>query len=167
MRRGCIWFIDLKAWWGEGTPLRLNKQTFWFFWNQSDPKSSTVLLNVSLSVGAPVRVYLHSLVRRLLYSHLTPSTLSSPSHPSSVFQCTPILTPPLLLPHRSMGDYVWCYDQCMSAACPDKRHRLSLFSLCPLGQLRLGPPNATLSENNHVRRGSHSWQGTVHKHSYL
>lgn len=58
-------------------------------------------------LSAPVR-YLHSLVRRLLYSHLTPSTLSSPTAPS-----TPILTPSS---HRSMGDSVWCYDQCMSAA---------------------------------------------------
>lgn len=73
---------------------------------------------MSLSVGAPVRVYLHSLVRRLLYSHLTPSTLSSSpsssssplpnSHLSTVLQRTPILTRPLLLPHRSMGDSVWC-----------------------------------------------------------
>lgn len=52
--------------------------------------------NVSLCVGAPVRVNLRGLVRRLLYSHLTPSTLSSPSPPpSSVLQCTPILTLPL------------------------------------------------------------------------
>lgn len=47
-----------------------------------------MLSNVSLSVGAPVRVYLHSLVRRLLYSHLTPSTLSSPS-------LSPVLSPPV------------------------------------------------------------------------
>lgn len=46
------------------------------------PKSSSVLFKVSLSVGAPVRVYLQSLVRRLLYSHLTPSTLSSTSPPT-------------------------------------------------------------------------------------
>lgn len=51
---------------------------------------------MSLCVGAPVRVNLRGLVRRLLYSHLTPSTLSSPSPPpSSVLQCTPILTLPL------------------------------------------------------------------------
>lgn len=110
--------LTWTAWWGEGTPLKITNS---FRKNQSDPKSSTVLSNVSLSVGAPVRVYLHSLVRRLLYSHLTPSTLSSPSLP-------PVLSPPvhshpdtppfLLLPHRSMGDYVWCYDQCMSAALP-------------------------------------------------
>lgn len=90
-------------------------------WNKkkqkTDPQSSTVLLNVWLFVGAPVRVYLHGLVRRLLYSHLTPSTLSSPSlPPSSVLQCTSILTLRLLLPHRSMGEHAWCYDRCMSAA---------------------------------------------------
>lgn len=98
-----------------------------------------MLSNVSLSVGAPVRVNLYSLVRRLLYSHLTPSTISSPTlPPSSVLQCTPILTLPLLLPHCSMGENVWCYDQCMSAACPDRLLRLSLSSLFLLGQLRLG-----------------------------
>jgi len=90
MRRGWFDLLTLTAWRGEGTSL----PPFDCFETNLIPKSSTVLSNVSLSVGAPVRVYLHSLVRRLLYSHLTPSTLSSPSHPSSVFQCTPILTPP-------------------------------------------------------------------------
>lgn len=94
-----------------------------------------MLLNVSLFVGAPVRVYLHGLVRRLLYSHLTPSTLSSPSlPPSSVLQCTSILTLRLLLPHRSMGEYAWCYDRCMSAALPWETPPIeSLSSLCLWG----------------------------------
>lgn len=102
---------------------------------KKDPQSSTVLLNVSLFVGAPVRVYLHGLVRRLLYSHLTPSTLSSPSlPPSSVLQCTSILTLRLLLPHRSMGEYAWCYDRCMSAALPWETPPIeSLSSLCLWG----------------------------------
>lgn len=167
---GCIWFIDLNSLVRGGNSS--NIWHIWFFLKQFDPKSSTVLSNVSLSVGAPVRVYLHSLVRRLLYSHLTPSTLSSPSlPPSSVLQCTPILTLPLLLPHCSMGEYVWCYDQCMSAACPDKLLRLSLSSLFFLGQLRLGDaPDAPPLENDHTCRGSQmswGWQGTVHTHSYL
>lgn len=68
----------------------------------------------SPSLSAPVR-YLHSLVRRLLYSHLTPSTLSSPTALS-----TPILTPSS---HCSMGDSVWCYDQCMSAALSSPGHQ--------------------------------------------
>lgn len=109
-------------------------------WKKLDLKSSTVLWNVSLFVGAPVRVYLHGLVRRLLYSHLTPSTLSSPSlPPSSVLQCTFILTLRLLLPHCSMGEYAWCYDRCMSAALPWKTPQIeSLSSLCLFGSLRLG-----------------------------
>lgn len=114
-----------------------------------------------------MRVYLHSLVRRLLYSHLTPSTLSSPSlPPSSVLQCTPILTLPLLLPHRSMGEYVWCYDQCMSAACPGK----ALGPCLPLsaGQLRLGGAvvRRRLEKRPHLRRKSELRlrKGTVHTH---
>lgn len=60
-----------------------------------------------------------------------------------------------------MGDYVWCYDRCMSAACPGKRHKSGLSFLCLFKQLRLRWPP---SENNHTSRGSRSWQGAVHKH---
>lgn len=136
--------FDLLSLWGDKTPLLyIIQKTFWFYKvkkKNHDLKSSTVLWNVSLFVGAPVRVYLHGLVRRLLYSHLTPSTLSSPSlPPSSVLQCTFILTLRLLLPHCSMGEYAWCYDRCMSAALPWKTPQIeSLSSLCLFGSLRLG-----------------------------
>lgn len=96
-------------------------------------KSSTVLSNVSLSVGAPVRVYLHSLVRRLLYSHLTPSTLSSPSLP-------PVLSPPVhshpdtpSLPTTSLHGWLCLVLRSMHVCClPWKTPQIeSLFSVPP------------------------------------
>lgn len=141
MRRGCIWFNDLNSLvrGGNSSKIKKNKQqTFWFFLNQSDPKIlhcaiECVTLCWSASEGLSPQLGKEA---SLLPSNTIHTLLHPPSHPSTVLQCTPILTPPLLLLHRSMGDYVWCYDQCMSAACPDKHHSLS--SLCLLGRLRLG-----------------------------
>lgn len=160
---------SLLNWWGGWicSNIYFPKQTSFLkkTKQQFDPKSSTVLSNVSPSVGAPVRVYLHSLVRRLLYSHLTPSTLSSPFlPPSSVLQCTSILTLPLLLPHRSMGEYVWRYDQCMSAALPRETPQIeSLFSLPPRAALARRHAGAPPLENDHPCSSGQcwGWQGAV------
>lgn len=145
MRRGCIWFIDLNS-------LVRGKQiqTFWFFWNQSDPKSSTVLSNVSLSVGAPVRVYLHSLVRRLLYSHLTPSTLSSPS-------LSPVLSPPVHShpdspspPTTSLHGWLCLVLRSMHVCClPWQTPQIeSLFSLPPWATEARRHPDSLPSETS-------------------
>lgn len=175
MRRGVAFdLLTLTAWWGEGTPLRQkeNNKLFDSFLNQSDPKSSTVLSNVSLSVGAPERVYLHSLVRRLLYSHLTPSTLSSPSLP-------PVLSPPvhshpdtLSPPTTLLHGWLCLVLRSMHVCClPWQTPQIeSLFSLPPRAAEARRRPDAPPSENDHTCRGSHSWgwQGTqVHKHSHL
>lgn len=179
MRRGCIWFIDPNSLVRGGNSSKIKKknnnkikQTFWFFWNQSDPKSSTVLSNVSLSVGAPVRVYLHSLVRRLLYSHLTPSTLSSPSLP-------PVLSPPVhshpdtpSLPTTSLHGWLCLVLRSMHVCClPWETPQIESFFSLPLRAAEARrrpdtPPSKGFvpSRNNNTCRGhSHSWgwQGTI------
>lgn len=103
--------------------------------------------NVSLCVGAPVRVNLRGLVRRLLYSHLTPSTLSSPSPPpSSVLQCTPILTLPLP-PTTSLHGWICLVLRSTHVCClpwrenerkREQRERWDWVSLSLSGQPRLG-----------------------------
>lgn len=118
-----------------------------------------MLSNVSLSVGAPVRVYLHSLVRRLLYSHLTPSTLSSPSlPPSSVLQCTPILTLPSPLTALLHG-WICLVLQSMHVCClpwqtPQMESLLSLPHWAAEARRR---PGASPLENDHTCRGSQNW----------
>lgn len=101
-----------------------------------------MLSNVSPSVGAPARVYLHSLVRRLLYSHLTPSTLSSPPSPfylltpaPLVLQRTTIPTPPSTSYHIAPWVTVRCDDQmhvcCLPWRVKRKIERIEFVSCWP------------------------------------
>lgn len=164
MRRGgCIWFIDLNSLVRGGNSSKIKKKNDFLILfkpiRQSDPKSSTVLSNVSLSVGAPVRVYLHSLVRRLLYSHLTPSTLSSPSLP-------PVLSPPvhshpdtLSPPTTSLHGWLCLVLQSMHVCClPWQTPQIeSLYSLPPRAAEARRHPDAPPSENDHTCRGIRSW----------
>lgn len=112
-----------------------------------------------LSVEAPVRVYLHRLVRRLLYSHLTPFTLSSPfltavlsplmhSHPDTPSPQTTLLHGWLCL--------VFTITACLLLG-PDKHHR---FSVC-------ASSGSWGSETSPHRGRYRSWgsQVVVHKHS--
>lgn len=134
-------------------------------------KNLLLCYRMCLSVGAPVRVYLHSLVRRLLYSHLTPSTLSSPS-------LTPVLSPPVHShpdtpspPTTSLHGWLCLVLRSMHVCCfPWQTPQFeSLFSLPPWAAEARRHPDAPTSENKHTCRGSHSWgwQGTVHKHSFV
>lgn len=171
MRKGCIWFIDLNNLLMGRNSSNIKKKQTLILLSQSEPKFSSVLLNVSLSVGAPVRVYLHSLVRRLLYSHLTPSTLSSPSLP-------PVLSPPVHShpdspspPTTSLHGWLCLVLRSMHVCCLawQTPQIESLSSLPPWATEARRRPDSLPSENDPTCRGSHSWgwQGTVHKHSCI
>lgn len=73
-------------------------------------KHTVVFLSIS-QFGTPGRVNLNWLVRRLLYSHLTPSTFPHLFSTPLYFRAPPILTHQPrdpLLSHLSMGGNVWC-----------------------------------------------------------
>lgn len=114
MRRGFHF-----CWWREGAPpppsdTKKKKRTSWICRNH--PRvTDCVVLCWSASEGLSLQLGKEA---SLLPSKPIHTLLTLP--PSSVFQRTPIPTPPLLLTHRSMGGHVWCYDRCMSAACPSK-----------------------------------------------
>lgn len=115
-----------------------------------------MLSNVSLCVGAPVRVYLYSLVRRLLYSHLTPSTLSSPSLP-------PVLSPPVHShpdtpspPTTSLHGWLCLVLRSMHVCCLP-RQTPQIESLYPPERPRLGDGRCTAIRNEHTCRGSPIW----------
>lgn len=154
------------------------KQTFWFFWNQSDPKILHCAIEcvtlcwsasegLSPQLGKEASLLPSNTIHTLLTLPPTRPQSSSalPSwHPLSSYHIAPWVTMSgvtinacLLLALKNTTD--WVSLLCASSG--------GWGSETPLMQ---PPPKGLVpSRNDHTCRGSHSWgwQGTVHKHSYL